>query len=42
MNFRFTTSEEDITQAILGRAAGSLKESAFAAWLRVNAKSSKK
>lgn len=32
--FRFTTSEEDVTQAILGRAAGSLKESAFAAWLR--------
>jgi prophage maintenance system killer protein len=33
---RFTASEEDATQAVLGLAAGTLDETAFAAWLRSN------
>jgi death-on-curing protein len=33
---RFTASEEDATQAILGLAAGTLEEPAFASWLRAN------
>lgn len=36
--YRLTASEEDATQAVLGLAAGRLDESAFAAWLRGNAK----
>jgi death on curing protein len=35
--YRFTASEEDVTQMILGLAAGSLNEVAFTAWLRSNA-----
>jgi death-on-curing protein len=35
---RFTASEEDATQMILGLASGSLKEAAFTAWLRRNAR----
>jgi death on curing protein len=34
--FRFTASEEDATQAVLGLAAGTLRETAFARWLRAN------
>ena len=33
---RLTASEEDATQAVLGLAAGTLDESAFAVWLRAN------
>jgi death-on-curing protein len=33
---RFTAAEEDATQAVLGLAAGTLDETAFAAWLRAN------
>jgi death on curing protein len=36
--YRLIASEEDATQAVLGLAAGTIDESAFAAWLRVNAK----
>ncbi len=36
--YRLTASEEDATQAVLGLAAGSLDETACAAWLRANAK----
>ena len=36
--YRFTASEEDATQAVLGLAAGTLDETAFTAWLRANAK----
>ncbi|HVA41793.1 MAG TPA: type II toxin-antitoxin system death-on-curing family toxin [Candidatus Binataceae bacterium] len=36
--YRFTASEEDATQAVLGLAAGTLDETGFAAWLRANAK----
>ncbi len=36
--FRFMASEEDATQAVLGLAAGTLDEAAFAAWLRANSK----
>lgn len=35
--YRFTASEEEATQAVLGLAAGTLDETAFAAWLRANA-----
>jgi death-on-curing protein len=35
---RFTASEEDATQAVLGLAAGTLDEAAFASWLRANVK----
>jgi death-on-curing protein len=38
--FRFTASEEDSTQALLGLAAGTLDENAFTAWLRANVKHS--
>jgi death-on-curing protein len=33
---RLTASEEDATQAVLGLAAGTLDEAAFAAWMRAN------
>jgi death on curing protein len=33
---RFTASEEDATQAILGLTAGTLEEPAFTSWLRAN------
>ncbi len=36
--YRLTASEEDATQAVLGLAAGTLDESAFAAWMRANVK----
>jgi death-on-curing protein len=36
--YRFTASEEDATQAIMGLASGTLDEAAFAAWMRANAK----
>lgn len=35
---RFAASEEDATQAVMGLAAGTLDEAAFAAWMRTNAK----
>ena len=34
--YRLTASEEDATQAVLGLAAGTIDESAFAAWMRAN------
>jgi death-on-curing protein len=34
--FDFNSSEEDATQAVLGLAAGTLDEAAYAAWLRAN------
>lgn len=34
--YRFTASEEDATQAVLGLAAGAIKETKFAAWVRAN------
>jgi death on curing protein len=36
--YRFTASEEAATQAVLGLAAGSLDEAAFAAWMRASSK----
>ena len=36
--FEFNASEEDATRAVFELAAGTLDESAFAAWLRSNAK----
>lgn len=36
--YRLTASEEDATQAVLGLAAGTLDENAFAAWMRANVK----
>jgi len=36
--YRIIASEEDAAQAVLGLAAGSLKEGAFAAWMRANAR----
>jgi death on curing protein len=36
--FDFTASEEDATQAVLGLAADTLDETAYAAWLRANAR----
>jgi death-on-curing protein len=36
--YRLTASEEDATQAVLALAAGTIDESAFAAWLRANVK----
>jgi death on curing protein len=36
--YRFTASEEDATQAVLGLAAGAIKETEFAAWVRANVK----
>jgi death-on-curing protein len=35
---RFTATEEDATQAMLGLAAGTIDEGDFAAWLRANAR----
>jgi death on curing protein len=35
--YRFTASEEEATQAVLGLAAGTLDETAFASWLRQRA-----
>ena len=34
--YRLTASEEDATQAVMGLAAGTLDESAFASWMRAN------
>jgi len=36
--YRLTASEEDATQAVLGLAAGTIDENAFAAWMRANVK----
>ena len=36
--YGFTAPEEDATQAVLGLAAGTLDETAFAAWMRSSAK----
>lgn len=36
--FDFTASEEGATQAVLNLAAGSIKEAAYAAWVRANSK----
>ncbi len=36
--YRFVASEEAATQAVLGLAAGSLDETAFAAWIRASTK----
>jgi death on curing protein len=36
--YRFTASEEDSTQAVMGLATGTLDEAAFAAWMQANAK----
>jgi len=33
---RFTASEEDATQAVLGLAAGTIDEASFTRWLRAN------
>ena len=33
---RFTATEEDATQAVLGLAAGTIDEATFARWLRAN------
>lgn len=37
---RFTATEEDATQAVLGLAAGTLDEASFNRWLRANVSSS--
>jgi len=34
--FDFNASEEDATQAVMGLAAGTLDEEAFATWLQAN------
>ena len=36
--YRLTASEEDAAQAVLGLAAGTIDENAFAAWMRANVK----
>ena len=36
--YRLTASEEDATQAVLGLAAGTLDQNAFAVWMRANVK----
>lgn len=36
--YRLTASEEDAAQAVLGLAAGTIDETAFAAWMRANVK----
>lgn len=36
--YRFIASEEDAAQAVLSLAAETLEESAFAVWMRANAK----
>lgn len=36
--FEFNAGEEDATHAVFELAAGELDETAFAAWLRINAK----
>jgi death on curing protein len=36
--YRFTASEEDATQAVLNLAAGTLDETASAAWMHANVK----
>jgi death-on-curing protein len=33
---RFTATEEDATQAVLGLAAGAIDEASFTRWLRAN------
>jgi len=37
---RFTASEEDATQAVLGLAAGTIDEASFGRWLRANVSAS--
>jgi death-on-curing protein len=37
-DFGFKASEEDATQAVLNRAAGTLDEAGYAAWLRANSR----
>ena len=34
--YRFTASEEDATQAVLGLAEGTIDEASFSRWLRAN------
>jgi death on curing protein len=34
--YRFIAAEEDVTQAVLGLAAGTLDKAAFTAWMRAN------
>lgn len=36
--YRFTATEEAAAQAVLGLAAGTLKEAVFGAWVRANVK----
>jgi death-on-curing protein len=40
--YRFTASEEDAAQAVMGLAVGTLGEEGFAAWLRANVKREKR
>jgi death-on-curing protein len=40
--YRFTATEEDATQAVLGLAAGTLDEASFTRWLRANVRSSRR
>ncbi len=40
--YDFMATEEDATQAVLALAAGTMKEPEFAAWMRQNAKRSKR
>ena len=39
---RFTATEEDATQAVLGLAAGTLDEASFTRWLRANVRRSQR
>ena len=39
---RFTATEEDATQAVLGLAAGTLDEATFTRWLRANVRCSQR
>jgi len=36
--YEFKASEEDATQAVMGLAAGTLDETSYTAWLRLNVK----
>jgi death-on-curing protein len=36
--WRFAATEEDATQAVLGLAAGTIREAAFAKWMEANAR----
>ena len=40
--FDFKASEEDATQAVLNLAAGNIDETAYAAWLKINATRTRK